>query len=338
MSNMDELQKRYMEDIKRQQEQQLSRYKPDSDRFVNRCKQQFGIDVEIVPSYGIGVTASYPNIIKLLLPDLMQDKDGLVSLSQLDELGKKCSINGGYYVIDDYMVFVHHYFRRGYCHNAVFAPLFLHKLWKLNNPNIIVKIAMDMDRVRVHTDNCWIIEEDTWYGAPFNQNIDQIKDGASKLVPTAALQDCLRNWFYPNIYAFYPCWSTDNNKIRVFEAEDFMIEDVQVEVDSRKYHPGRYVHAEYDPQTKTFRHLDGAIHLYDDIEYAARKDLDLNYSNKLSKPVKAKSVKLFRMDGTIPVDIWSEFVTQFYTGDPLVKEYFLNDYIPEVKELLNFNH
>ena len=195
-----------------------------------------------------------------------------------------------------------------------------------------------MDRVRVHTDNCWIIEEDTWYGAPFNQNIDQIKDGASKLVPTAALQDCLRNWFYPNIYAFYPCWSTDNNKIRVFEAEDFMIEDVQVEVDSRKYHPGRYVHAEYDPQTKTFRHLDGAIHLYDDIEYAARKDLDLNYSNKLSKPVKAKSVKLFRMDGTIPVDIWSEFVTQFYTGDPLVKEYFLNDYIPEVKELLNFNH
>ncbi len=44
------------------------------------------------------------------------------------------------------------------------------------------------------------------------------------------------------------------------------------------------------------------------------------------------------MDGIIPVDIWSEFVSQFYTGDSLVQEYFLNDYIPEVKELLNFNH
>ena len=46
-------------------------------------------------------------------------------------------------------------------------------------------------------------------------------------------------------------------------------------------------------------------------EFDLRKGYDLTFNRKNDKQIKPRSIKLFRIDGDIPVSIWSEFVSQF---------------------------
>lgn len=63
-------------------------------------------------------------------------------------------------------------------------------------------------------------------------------------------------------------------------------------------------------------------------------DADLNYNLKYANQIKAPSVKLFRIDGDIPVQSWITLTGQFFSHNPLIIEYFEKDYPPHIKELI----
>ncbi len=109
-----------------------------------------------------------------------------------------------------------------------------------------------------------------------------------------------------------------------------------VEHEGTDYYMARYIHAEYDLATGYFRHFDGAMHFYDIEEYMARRASDFNYNRKNLNQVKAKSKKLFRLDGRISVEIWMKLTTNFLAQDPLIIEYFTGEYPEPLEDIRRY--
>ena len=63
------------------------------------------------------------------------------------------------------------------------APRFIDLFWQFDGPGIKKYIALDEDRVRIDIDRPGYFEADTWYGAPFDDDIQNIKPGITKLRP-----------------------------------------------------------------------------------------------------------------------------------------------------------
>ena len=122
--------------------------------------------------------------------------------------------------------------------------------------------------------------------------------------------------------------------MKTFQAEELKKESVKIKFDGKTYHPVRYIHAQYDLKEQEFCHLDGAIHLYLPDEFELRKCSDLNYNQKNDKQLKSRSIKLFKINGPITVDIWSELVCQFFTGDPQFYEYVAGHYPSYVAKII----
>jgi len=78
----------------------------------------------------------------------------------------------------------------------------------------------------------------------------------------------------------------------------------------------RYIHGRWDPQQGVFVHLDGALRSYTEEEYSRRLATDLKKADKASG-----YEKLFRIDGRLPIDIWSTLVGKFFSDNELVMEY-----------------
>ena len=89
-----------------------------------------------------------------------------------------------------------------------------------------------------------------------------------------------------------------------------------------------------DLNLNIFRHFDGAVHYYTEDEYLYRRDSDFNCNVKKSMQVKPCSEKLFKFNGNISVDMWVEFCSHFFTGNPLVIEYFSGSYPEHINDTL----
>ncbi len=81
------------------------------------------------------------------------------------------------------MLMAHSCFRRQMHPKANWAPRFIEMLWELELQGVTRYVAIDEDRVRLNVDNSVYLESDTWYGAPFNEDVRQIKPGTAKLRP-----------------------------------------------------------------------------------------------------------------------------------------------------------
>ena len=79
----------------------------------------------------------------------------------------------------------------------------------------------------------------------------------------------------------------------------------------------RYVHARWDPAEECFVHFDGAVRVYEGAEYRSRLEADMKNSDATT----IDYLKLFRIDGKIPVDVWSDLTTRFFYQNELVLEY-----------------
>ena len=90
---------------------------------------------------------------------------------------------------------------------------------------------------------------------------------------------------------------------------------------NKEYYPVRYIHAEYDLISKSFRHFDGALQLLTEKEYYQLFTENV-YETKNQKLIKAKSLKLFKINGQINIDLWQDFCCHFLSGNPLIHEYF----------------
>ncbi len=277
----------------------------------------------------IGICAEYPDIL-YRLSNRMPDKEGLFREAELLSEYTKSSFLEGFYDAGNYMPMAHPFFRRGYYEKNNFFPRFIEKFWNLSVPAIEKYIALDSNRVRINVDNTAYKEFDTWYGAPFSQDIAQIKNGVVVLAPPAGASYLL----FGDVVKLDILWD-EAGGIKTFQAEEICNDEVVIEIGGRKYHPVKYIHSEYDLHNSHFRHLDGAVHLYTPEEYAIRKNSDMNFNSKNNRQVKACSTKLFKMDGDISVDIWAEYVGQFFSGNPLVHEYFTGHYPEHVQKMMD---
>lgn len=327
MNQIDEINERYKKNMLEEEKSQLLSNAENITRFKNLCAEK-GIqlsDANFSYIQTIGIVASYPNLLSILKTEIKEDKEELVSYNILNNHFKKGGFNGGYLYDPNYIIMAHPYFRRWFYTNNNFAPMFLDLFWRLQKPELDLSIAMDFDRVRINVDNSAIMELDTWYGANFTKEINQIPDGVSKLRPPRDIEDRHISFFFSNAYSLDTLWETKNG-IKTFQAEEFKTQEVKIIIGGKEFYPVRYIHAEFDLDQGFFRHFDGAIHLYTESEYYQRRDSDLNFNSKNSHQIKANSRKLFKMNGAVDINTWVEFSSHFFTGNPLIIEYFEGKY------------
>ena len=281
----------------------------------------------------IGIVASAPGLAKMLLGIMQTERDGLFAYEEIAQCLPPSQFQEGYFVGSDYMLMAHPCYRRRMHPMNNWAPCFVALFWKLNSSDIKKYIAIDEDRVRINVDDSAYVELDTWYGAPFDEDISKIKDGAVKLRPPLDLAPGYIDSFFAQTYCLDIKWNA-SGKIKTFQALEVKTQDVQIIIDNQAFFPCRYLHAEFDLSSGVFRHFDGAIQLFTEEEYLRRRDSDFNMPFKNLEHIKARSKKVFKLNGQLSVDSWVEFCCHFFTANPLTFEYFTGTYPEHVADIV----
>ena len=253
----------YLDDLKIEEQKKLAENVTLINNFKDLCLSN-GIklsDNNFSYNHIIGIVATYPKLLLHLNNNLKPDKEGLFSFNLLNKEYSNIKIASGFLYDKNYVAFAHPYFRRKFCKDANFAPRFIDLYWHLANEKIDLNIALDLDRVRVNTDEFLYFERDTWYGARFNGDILKIQDGISKLAAPLFLNEFENSFIFKDNYTLNIKWNTKNN-MKVFQAEEFKNERVFLEYKNEKFYPARYLHAVYNIEKNCFMHFDGAVHLY----------------------------------------------------------------------------
>lgn len=281
----------------------------------------------------IGIVATAPGLARKLLNIVPSERDGLYAFDEIAQRLPPDRFQEGYFVSKDYMLMAHPCYRRRMHPMANWAPRFIDLFWRLNSANIKKFIAIDEDRVRINVDGSAYMELDTWYGAPFNEEVSEIENGTIKLRPPLDLDPSYIDMFFAQNYCLDIKWS-EADRIKTFQALEVKTQDSQIVVDNQTYFPARYLHAEFDLSAGVFRHFDGAIQLFTEEEYFRRRDSDFNMTSKNQEHIKARSQKVFKLNGSLTVDLWVEFCCHFFTANPLTFEYFTGAYPDHVTNIV----
>jgi hypothetical protein len=324
---LNELQKQYLQDLKNEEVEELLKNADTINAFKGFCKSK-GVtltDDNFRYFQRIGIVAIYPELTRYLDENLSPDKEGLLDFKKLCQLYKNKPHMKGYLYNERFMLMAHSFFRRGHHEEANFFPRFVEIFWSFTDENIQSYIAIDRNRVRINVDDSSYMELDTWYGSTFNREIELITDGNVKLRPPLDIKQSMVSYLFHGVYSLDINWYT-KERIKCFQAEEFKYEDITVHMNGNNYFPVKYIHAEYDLELKLFRHFDGAVHLYTEEEYYARRDSDFHYNYKHERKIKTLSEKLFKFNGKIKTETWVELCCHFLSGNPLVFEYFQGAY------------
>lgn len=281
----------------------------------------------------IGIVAQAPRLLTALLTDLQPDRDGLLSFEELAKLCTPDLFQSGYLKSPRFIAMAHPHFRRSFYEGNNFAPRFLDLFWAYKNSAVTRYLALDEHRVRVDIDGPGYMEADTWFGAPFNQDVSLISDGIVKLRPPLDLKETYNSFFFANAYSLDIKWASKEN-IKTFQSIEFKSESVHAKLATETYFPARYLHAEFDVELGVFRHFDGAVQYYTEDEYFKRRDSDFNFNLKSGHQIKSKSKKLFKLNGQIDVNDWVELSCHFFAANPLTHEYFSGRYPENIVDAL----
>ena len=335
MEELTDFQKEYIRMLKEEEREELSKHAATISSFksfmANKGVELTDQNFNFYPP--IGITVSYPNIVNFLHDSLVNDKEELMNFNDLCQNFTKKRFVDGYLYDNNFMLMANTYFRRGFHKINNYTPRFIELFWNYHDANVDTYISIDMDRVRVNVDDSIYMERDTWYGAQFNKQISSITDGIVKLRPPMDIEHRHISFFFNDAYSLDIKWTTKDG-IKNFQAEEFKTNEIKIEKNGIEYYPVRYLHAEYDLTEGYFRHFDGAIHFYTEIEYYQRRDSDFNYNSKNRDHIKTLSQKLFKMNGIVDVDTWINFSSHFLTGNPLVFEYFEGKYPEHINDML----
>lgn len=282
----------------------------------------------------IGIVASAPGLAKQILGQIPTERDDLLSMQSLAASHKVSPYQPGYFVGGNYMLMAHPFFRRQMHEHANFAPRFVDLFWEFDSHGVNKYIAIDDDRLRINVDGSTYFEADTWYGAPFNEDIEQIPNGTAKLRPPIDLEDTYVDFFFARAYCLDIKWS-QQDQIKTFQALEVKTPSARVLVNGQQFYPARYLHAEFDLSAGHFRHFDGAVQLFREDEYLQRRDSDFHVNEKYQVHVKARSKKLFKLNGPVSTTSWVELCCHFFTGNPLVFEYFTGAYPAHITDALH---
>lgn len=321
------------------QEQSLKRLAEASDhiaKFTALAASKgvlLGVEsFEYVPTTGI--VAKAPGIARALLGPIRGERDGLLSFNEIAGRLPPSPNCEGCFCGPDFVLMAHPSYRRGMHPVNNWAPRFIELFWKFDAPGAEKFIALDEDRARIDVDRLGYFEADTWYGAPFDEDIRNIKPGTVKLRPPLDLASRHVSFFFADAYCLDIKWSASDG-IKSFQALELKTESVRVEIDGVPYFPARYLHAEFDLAARCFRHFDGAIQLFSEAEYFRRRDSDFNMPMKELGHIKARSKKVFKINGPLRTEDWVEFCCHFYAANPLTFEYFSGAYPAHITEVLS---
>jgi hypothetical protein len=281
----------------------------------------------------IGIVAKAQNIAKTLLGPIRAERDGLLPFNEIASRFPPSPHYEGCFAGPDFILMAHPCYRRGMHKVNNWAPRFIDLFWRFDAPGIEKYIALDDDRVRIDVDGLGYFEADTWYGAPFDEDIRNIKPGIAKLRPPLDIESRHISFFFADAYCLDIKWS-ESDGTKSFQALEMKTEDIRIEVGGLHYFPARYLHAEFDLAANCFRHFDGAIQLFTEEEYFQRRDADFNMTMKNPAHVKARSSKIFKINGPLKTEDWVELCCHFYTANPLTFEYFSGEYPKHVTETL----
>lgn len=280
-----------------------------------------------------GIVAKAPRIARALLGPIETERDGLLSFNEIASRLPPSSRYKGCFAGPDFILMAHPSYRRGMHPINNWAPRFIELFWQYDVSGIEKYIAIDEDRVRIDVQGPGYFEADTWFGAPFDEEIRNIKPGIAKLRPPLDFESLHVSSLFADAYCLDIKWS-EANGIKSFQALEMKTEDIRMEVGGQNYFPARYLHAEFDLSANRFRHFDGAIQLFTEEEYFQRRDSDFNMAMKNPVHVKARSRKVFKINGPLNTESWVEFCCHFYTANPLTFEYFNGEYPKHVNETL----
>ncbi|MEX0287948.1 MAG: hypothetical protein AB3N14_02465 [Flavobacteriaceae bacterium] len=315
--------KKYQVFIAQEKAEKLEENKELIDSFIAHCKN-YGVELQSSDfdyNHALGVHCRSKDIVLRINPRIVSDKEGLYNFKGLlDTYSMNPFFEGAFYA-DKYIFYASSFFRRGFYGNNNFAPLFMDHFCKHDFNANEVGIALDLDRVRIDTEDFFMIERDTWYGGKFSEDIGSIKDGVIHLRPPQYLDDIELELFYADAFALDVYWYSYEN-IKVFQVLEFKQSNVTIKIDKKMYFPVRYLHAEYDMDLKHFRHFDGALQFYTEEEYYERRVNNFNSKVKGEYQVKSTSKKLFKINGELNVEDWIMFTSHFFAKNPLILEYF----------------
>ena len=280
-----------------------------------------------------GIVAKAQGIARALLGPIRTERDGLLPFNEIASRFPPSPHYEGCFAGPDFILMAHPCYRRGMHPVNNWAPRFIDLFWRFEGANTKKYIALDEDRVRIDVDGLGYFEADTWYGAPFEDDIRNIQPGIAKLRPPPDLESRHVSFFFANAYCLDVKWS-ESDGIKSFQALEMKTDDIQISIGGQNYFPARYLHAEFDLAANCFRHFDGAIQLFTEKEYFDRRDSDFNMTIKSLAHIKARSSKVFKINGPLKTDDWVELCCHFFAADPLAVEYFSGEYPKHVTEIL----
>jgi len=270
---------------------------------------------------GIEIETTYPmyeseNVLFEVFPSLrnVMDAEGLFDindlLSDFSILGEPGISEVGYLKSNnlEYVIMLHPCFRRRYRIFNGYGMIipYLFGYYQENRlPSL--KIALDVDRIMLSKDWSHFCRRERYYGPKFTNDIPANKEGqASYLLDE-------RDRLFTNSFKTDFYWK--NKKDNSFQLEIEELQETRTTVAPENIFC-KYIHTQYNKEKSTFEHLDGSIRNYNSDDYLLRINGNLRNGDI------AKKVKLFRVDGVIPFDIWKSIIASYMEYNGTIGEYF----------------
>lgn len=266
-----------------------------------------------------------PGLAALLYPDFFSadsplvDKHGLVDYRTL--LGRAEQIHPGVFHEPkrDLLLFAHPFLRRSLSRRNSLNGYFLRSFHDIAlAEGVFPRLRLDPDLIALPTSGVHaVMELEYWHGPKYDDDIETIGSGVAEYKNQEHSRD------HSGIDRTHIWWkdpeprrdeNSSERKIRTFEIEE-LIEDPSPGLGNGSY-GCRYAHAEYDLTDRTIAHFDGAIRAYPGDAYLTRLDQLIDRAGKQSD-----YTKLFRLDGTVPVDRWKRVLSDYFRGNQLIPEY-----------------
>lgn len=234
-----------------------------------------------------------------------KDKDGLIPFRLLNPVAP------GVFEENGLLLFAHPYFRRSLSRlNSLNDPFLAHFQRASDEAGLDFRIALDEDLIG-HPDTLLSnIELQYWWGPKFTSDLADIPAGVTR--HEASEPDRLFNAVSATEF-----WWYEQDGRKTFECEEIRHLDIPSLGHSANHYGCRFVHSILDKDSGLPIHLDGAVRLYTEDLMLERVDKDILHFGR-----RADYTKLWRIDGSVPVDVWKELINHYYRDNHLVGEYF----------------
>lgn len=257
----------------------------------------------------------YPELFDLTSE--LVDKDGLTNYRALVTRMKR--LQPGVFLDQErgLVLFAHRFFRRSLSHLNKLNDYFLASFeMTAKEGSLNPRLRLDPDLLGHAQTVLHLMEREYWHGPKFSDDVVSIPPGSSEHKASERVR------FFEGVDKTHFWWKKPEARdqgetevgYRTFEVEE-LIENASGGLLNERY-GCRYAHAEFSPALSAITHFDGAIRAYPADAYLERIEKTIDRAGKHSE-----YTKLFRFDGSLPIQSWKRLLSDFYRGNPLIPEY-----------------